>query len=65
MCNLSLGFRERGIEEGIKEGQTTKLLSVVKNMVKNGFDDNMIISCTEASKEEILKIREELGIYQS
>ena len=65
MCNLSLGFRERGIEEGIKEGQTTKLLSVVKNMVEDGVDDELIMKYTEASKEEILKIREELGIYPS
>jgi len=50
------GIRQ-GIEEGIKEGIEQGILEekkiVAKNMLENGLDIEMIIKCTNLSKEEI------------
>lgn len=46
-------IREAGYDAGKKEGK----IEIVKNMIKKGIDDKVIIECTEISKEQLEEIK--------
>ena len=49
-----------GIEQGIEQGSKESLFKVVQNMLKNQFKITDIEKATGLSKEEIMKIKEEI-----
>ena len=58
--------REEGIAVGRKEGRNAGIKETITNMIKNMLklnqDEELIMKCTNAKKEEIEKIRKELGM---
>ena len=53
------GFKE-GKEKGIKEGIKDKTIEVIRNMLNEKMDIDLIIKVTGTTKEEIQKITEEI-----
>ena len=47
--------RER--EEGIKEGIKEEKISIIKNMIKKGLDEDTICKCLEITKKELSKYK--------
>ncbi|MFI3214943.1 MAG: hypothetical protein R3Y24_16665 [Eubacteriales bacterium] len=56
MCEIL----EQEREEGIIEGKIEEKHSVIINMLMHEFTENMIVSITEATEEEIRKIKNNL-----
>lgn len=56
MCNVSLGIRERALEEGIAQGEKRKLYSVVCNMLQLNLPIEIIAKSVGIAEEEVLKI---------
>ncbi len=54
---------QKGIEKGYSSGKEEGILEekkiVAKNMLENGLDIEMIVKCTNLSKEEIEKLKTE------
>jgi len=48
--------KTEGIEQGITEGEKNKQLEIAKNMLKKGFNTDMIIELTQLTKDEIKKL---------
>jgi predicted transposase/invertase (TIGR01784 family) len=44
---------EYGYNRGLEEGK----INIIKSMLKNNIDINIIINCTDFTEEEILKIK--------
>ena len=55
---------EQGMEKGIKEGKEEGILEIrkqtIKNMIDNGFEDEIILRCLDISSDELYKIKEQL-----
>lgn len=51
---------EKGIEKGRIEGENKKTIEVVKNAIKKGMDNDIIMDLTGLSEEEIEGIRKTL-----
>ncbi|MFI3214945.1 MAG: hypothetical protein R3Y24_16675, partial [Eubacteriales bacterium] len=60
MCEILEQEREEGIIEGIIEGKIKERHSVIINMLMHEFTEDMIVSITEATVEEIRKIKNNL-----
>ena len=54
--------REKGLEEGRAEGRAEGIISVAKNMIAQGLDDNMISALTGLSVPEVEAIRKDAGM---
>ncbi len=57
--------REEGIEigreEGLKEGAKQKAIETAKMMLSKGFDVDDIVDCSCLTKEEILKLKQDMN----
>jgi len=48
---------KKGIKQGIEQGANQKQLEIAKNMLSKGIPDELIISCTNLSLEELKTIK--------
>lgn len=55
-------FEERCMKKGMEKGMKEAMSQIIKNMLKLNQDEELIMKCTEAKKEEIEEIKKELGI---
>ena len=53
--------RKAGLAEGISKGILKNKLEIIKNMLNKKLDIELISEVTETSKEEILKIKNDLN----
>jgi len=60
---LALGSaRYEGEQSGLRKGEKLERKKNLKNMLKNGLSDEMIIKILDISKQELLKEKELLGV---
>ena len=56
---IRLGM-DRGIKQGIKQGIEQNKIEIAQAMLKKNYDISVISDITNLSKEEVLKLKEEL-----
>ena len=53
--------REEGLVKGREEGRAEDVASVVRNLIASGMNDELILTATGISREELDEIRETTG----
>ena len=56
MCNLSEGIYERGMAQGIAQGEENKTIDMIRNLWKKGMDVDFIKDVTSWTEEQIMKV---------
>ena len=56
MCNLSEGVFERGVNRGMER----QSVEIAKKLLTSGVSEEIIISSTGLSKEEVEKLKKEI-----
>ena len=56
MCNLSEGIYERGVTQGIAQGEENKTIEMIKKLWKKGMDVGFIKDVTSWTEEQIMKV---------
>ncbi|MGN0633952.1 MAG: hypothetical protein ACI4JW_08795, partial [Oscillospiraceae bacterium] len=51
MCNLSQGIYDDGVAKGVAEGEITKAVKVVENLLAKGFSLDEALSIADIAKE--------------
>jgi len=61
MCNLGQGIYERGLEQGLDQGEKRKAIKTAKNFLKLGkVTVEEIAMCTDLSVDEVKKLESEM-----
>ncbi len=56
MCNLGLGYFERGVEQGIERGKLVESLKLILNMYQKGIDITEIAEIADKTVDEVKEI---------
>ena len=56
MCNLSEGIYERGVTQGIAQGEENKTIEMIKKLWKKGMDVGFIKDVPSWTEEQIMKV---------
>ena len=57
MCNLSEGIYERGIERGIEQGRKLALVGIIRNMLSQEYDVDVLAWALNEPAEFMQKVK--------
>lgn len=57
VCNLSEAIEEQGIEKGIQQGIAKGRTELIRNALKNGLPEDVILKVLSVSEDDIRKAK--------